>query len=95
VKRPILGLLAAATLSFGVVGTVPAQAAAPPSSSSVPGPAHDDDRGGSRRHDHRYTRQHGHDRVDHDDDHDGDHHDGDHHRRRRRQCDGTIVVCLL
>ena len=44
-KRPILGLLAAATLSLTVVGTAPARAAAPPSAPEAvtATPAHDDD----------------------------------------------------
>jgi hypothetical protein len=85
VKRPILGLLAAATLSFGIVGTAPAGAAAPsPTTATGATPAHGDDDHG--RHD---TRRHGgYQRPYHgDDDHDGD-------RGRRRKCDGLIVVCL-
>jgi hypothetical protein len=94
VKRPILGLLAAATLSLGVVGTAPAQAAAPASlSAPASTPAHGDD---DRRDDHRFTRQHGHGDRDH---HRGRHrdHDGDRdHHRRQRRCEGHLVaICLL
>ena len=86
-KRPILGLLAAATLSLTVVGTAPARAAAPPSAPEAvtATPAHDDDHHGHG--DRSGTRHHY--RPGHDDDH--DHGDGD---GRRRRCAGLIVVCL-
>ena len=89
-KRPILGLLAAATLSIGVVGTAPAGAAAPsPATATVAAtPTHDDDHGNrheSRHHPRRYQRPY------HGDDHDRG---GDGDRGRRRKCDGLIVVCL-
>jgi hypothetical protein len=89
VKRPILGLLAAATLSLTAVGTAPARAAAPPSSPQAVAatPAHDDDHhghGDSPGHRHHY-------RPGHDSD---DHGGGDGDRGRRRRCAGLIVVCL-
>jgi len=89
VKRPILGLLAAATLSLTVVGTAPARAAAPPSAPEAvtATPAHDDDshgHGDRPGHRHHYRPSHG-DHDDHDD------HDGD---GRRRRCAGLVVVCL-
>ena len=85
-KRPILGFLAAAILSLGLLGPSPAQAATSNSGTAVSpvhhdgdGPhkySHPDRQGGTRWHDH-----------DHDGDHDG--HDG------RRRCSGLIVVCLV
>jgi hypothetical protein len=87
VKRPILALLAAVTLSFGVVGTAPARAATPDSTTAaVPTPAH--------HHHHDWD----HDGYDgghrhHPRDYDGDY-DGDRDGRHRRQCAGLIVVCL-
>ena len=88
-KRPILGLLAAATLSLTAVGTAPARAVAPPSAPQAVAatPAHDDDNHGSgespgNRH---------HYRPSHDNDGDGS---GDGDRGRRRRCAGLIVVCL-
>ena len=87
-KRPILALLAAVTLSFGVVGTAPARAATPDSTTAaVPTPAHHHDHDGD--HDGDYDGGHRHHPLDHDGNHDGDRHD---HRRR---CAGLIVVCLL
>lgn len=84
-QRPILGLLAAATLSLGVAGTAPAQATA---SAPLTAPAHDDDRDN-----HRFTRQHGHDSHDDDDDDDHGHHD---RGRRGRRCEGHLItICLL
>jgi hypothetical protein len=81
VKRPILGFLAAATLSFGFVGTAPAL-------------AHDDD-GHSRKHERRYhTPSHGDHDGDHDRDHGRDH-DRDRRGRHRKQCEGLIAICLL
>ena len=86
-KRPILGSLAAALLSLGLlVGPSPARAAASnsPTAATVT-PAHDtgDDHG------HKYSHpdRQGHNRV-HDGDHDRDGHD------RRKRCSGLIVVCL-
>jgi len=88
VKRPFLALLAAVTLSFGVVGTAPARAATPGSTTAaVPTPAHHHDRDHDGDH---YDGGHRH----HPRDYDGDH-DGDHDGRRRRQCAGLIVICLL
>lgn len=79
-KRPILGLLAAATLSFGLFGSAPAF-------------AHDGDdhsRNGheTRQHKRYHTPYHGDDHDDH-----GDHGGG--HGRRRKQCEGLIAICLL
>lgn len=85
-KRPILGLLAAAVLSLGLLGSSPVQAATTPSpAAAMPTPAHDD----GDDHGHKYsahhpqggTRHHGHD--------DDDHHDG---HRRRGPCSGHIVL---
>ena len=84
-KRPILALLAAVSLSLGVVGTAPARAATPDSvTAAVPTPAHDHHRHHDGDHDGSGPHRH------HPRDHDGDEHDG-----RRRQCAGLIVVCLL
>lgn len=82
-KRPILAFLAALTLSIGAFGTLPARAATPDSvTAAIPTPAH------HHGHDHDgYDGPHRH----HPRDDDGDEHDG----RRRRQCAGLIVVCLL
>ena len=81
-KRPILLFLAAVILNIGAVGTAPARAATPYSTSvatAMPTPDHHHHHG----HGHRHHR-------DHDGDGEGDDHDG--HRRR---CVGLIVVCLL
>jgi hypothetical protein len=80
VKRPILGLLAAAILSAGLLGAPAAQ-------------AHEDhDRDGGYKYSHHDGGHHGtrhHWRGDHDGDHDHDRdHDGD------GPCRGLIVVCL-
>ena len=88
-KRPILGLLAAALLSFGLGGLSPARAATPNSPSrAVVTPAHDDDHHDGYKYSHPHhqggTRHHGDDDYGDDDGHDG-------HRRR---CAGLIVVCL-
>ena len=92
-KRPILGFLAAAILSLGLLGSSPVRAATSNSlTAATATPAHDN---GDEEHRHKYShpdRQGGtrvHDR-DHDHDHDG--HDG--HDGRRRRCSGLIVVCL-
>lgn len=94
-KRPILALLAALSLSVGVFGTAPARAATPDSmTQAVPTPAHDH----GHRHDHR-------ERDGHEDGHrhhprdgyrhgDGDGHD-DGHDGRHGRCGGLIVICLL
>jgi hypothetical protein len=87
VKRPILGILVAAVLSLGLLGSSPARAITVHSpTAATMTPAHDSDdhgqkysahygQGGTRWHDH-----------DGDDDDDGGHH--------RRRCSGLIVVCL-
>ena len=79
-KRPILGLLAAAMLTISLAGSTPAWAALP-QLAAAPGatPAH--------HHDHD---SYGHHRGYHHDDGDGDDEGG--HRRR---CHGLVVVCLL
>jgi hypothetical protein len=91
VKRPILGFLAAAIMSFGLLGLSPALAAPPttPTGAVVTPFHHGDDHGHKYSHPHRQggTRHHDHD-WDDDDDHDG----GGHHRRR---CEGLIVICLV
>jgi hypothetical protein len=86
VKRPILGLLAAAMLSLGLLGSSPARAAVShaPTAGMVT-PAHDgDDHGHKYSHPDRQggTRWH---------DHDGD---DDDNGGRPRRCSGLIVVCL-
>jgi hypothetical protein len=83
VKRPILGLLAAAILSAGLLGAPAAQAHE----------GHDHDGGGYKYSHpdggHHGTRHHHRDWGDHDHDRDGDHdHNGD------GACRGLIVVCL-
>lgn len=84
-KRPILGLLAAAMLSLGLLGSSPVQASTAPSPTAATAtPAHDD----GDDHGHKYsahhgqggTRNHGHD----DDDHG--------HHGRRGPCSGLIVL---
>jgi hypothetical protein len=100
VKRPILASLAAATLSLGLLGSAPAQAATSHSpTAATMHPADDLDLPELAVHllD-RVTDAlfHDHD-GDHDGDDDGDHHDRDrdddgHHRRSR--CSGVISVCL-
>ena len=95
-KRPILGLLAAASLMFGVVGVAPAQASAPDSATTIATPAHDSDEG--HKHSHKHGRGHPsrqHHRGFHDDDHDHDHDDHDGDGRRRRRCEGVVVICLI
>jgi hypothetical protein len=88
VKRPILGLLAAAIMSLGLLGPSPARAATSNSvTAATVSPAHDgDDHGHKYSHPDRQggTRWHHHD---HDGDEDG--HD------RRRRCSGLIVICLV
>jgi len=88
VKRPILGLLAAALLSFGLGGLSPARAATPNSSNRPVVTHHDGDDHDGYKYSHPYhqggTRHHGDDDYGDDDGHDG-------HRRR---CAGLIVVCL-
>ena len=83
-KRPILGLLAAAMLSLGLLASSPVQAATSysPTAATVR-PAHDD----GDDHGHKYSAHHGQGGTRHHDDHDGDE-DG-HHRRR---CSGLIVI---
>jgi hypothetical protein len=97
VKRPILGFLAAVTLSFGLVGLSPARATTLDSTAATAVPAHhDDDHDGYKySHPHGHGSGHRHHPRHHwdgdDDDHDG--HDGGHDGHRRR-CAGLIVVCL-
>jgi hypothetical protein len=89
VKRPILAFLAAVILNFGVVGTAPARAATPDSTTAAATPLHHhghghhqgDHDGGSGSHRH------------HPREHDGD--GGDHGGGHRGRCAGLIVVCLL
>lgn len=84
-KRPILGLLAAATLSLGLLGSSPGQAAATPSSPAATAtPAHDD----GEDHGHKYSAHHPQGGTRHHDDDDDDH---DGHGRRGR-CAGLIVL---
>jgi hypothetical protein len=106
VKRPILVLLAAGLLNFGI-GGAPAHAATGDSATAAR-PAHDSHgyRHRDRDQDHWYRdrdhrsrdRDHwsrDHDRGEwhhHDRDHDGD---DDGHDGRRDHCAGLIVVCLL
>ena len=83
-KRPILGLLAAAMLSLGLLGSSPVQAATPSPTAATASPAHDD----GDDHGHKYSAHHGQGGTrhhDHDDDHDGGH-------RRRGPCSGLIVL---
>jgi hypothetical protein len=89
VKRPILVALAAAILNIGVVGSAPARATTPDSTTAAATPAHDHgDRHHYRDHDSRYGSHRHHYRDDDgDDDYDG-------HGRRHR-CAGLIVICLL
>ena len=87
-KRPILGSLAAAIVSLGLLaGPSPARAATSnaPTAATVT-PAHDtgDDHGHKYSHRDRQGSSRRHDR---DHDHDGD-------RDRRKRCSGLIVVCL-
>lgn len=86
-KRPILGLLAAAILSLGLLGSSPVQAATSysPTAATVT-PAHEGD---GEDHGHKYSAHHEQGRTRHHD-HDGD--DDGHHRRR---CSGLIVICLV
>jgi hypothetical protein len=82
VKRPILGLLAAAMLSLGLLGSSPVQAATTPSPATATPAHHDDDNDGhkySARHPQGGTRHHGHD-------------DDDRGHRRRGPCSGLIVL---
>ena len=83
-KRPILGLLAAATLSLGLLGSAPVQAAPAPSpTAATVTPAHDD----GEDHGHKYSAHHGQGGTrhhDHDDGHDG--------HSRRGPCSGLIVL---
>jgi hypothetical protein len=87
VKRPILGLLAAAILSLGLLGTPPVQAATTysPTAATVT-PAHDD----GEDHAHKYSAHHGQGGTRHHD-HDDDDDDDNGHRGRRR-CSGLIVL---
>jgi hypothetical protein len=83
VKRPILGLLAAAMLTISLAGSTPAWAALPqPTAATGATPAH--------HHDHHDGYGHHRDGGHHHDDGDGDDEGG--HRRR---CRGLVVVCLL
>ncbi len=82
-KRPILGLLAAAVLSLGLLGSSPLQAATTPSPTAAPAtPAHDDGDDHGHKHSARHpqggTRHHG--------------HDDDRGHRRRGPCSGLIVL---
>jgi hypothetical protein len=88
VKRPILGSLAAAFLSLGLLGSFPVQAATPRSQTAAQvAPAHDT----GEDHGHKYSAHDGQGGTRHHD-HDDDGHDrGD----RRRRCSGLIVVCLV
>lgn len=92
VKRPILGLLAAAILSLGLLGSSPVQAATTYSpAASTMTPAHDNGDDHPRKHSAR-SRQGGSRFHDHDDDDDdGNGHHGNGHRGRRR-CSGLIVI---
>ena len=91
-KRPILAFLAAVILNFGVVGTAPARAATPDSTTAATTPFHHHGHGHHYGdHDGGYG-SHRHHPRDHDRDGDGDGEDHDGHRRR---CVGLIVVCLL
>jgi hypothetical protein len=86
VKRPILGSLAAAVLSLGLLGASPVQAAGSRSlTAAAVAPAHDT----GEDHGHKYSAHHSQGGTRHHD-HDDDGHD--HHRRR---CSGLIVVCLV
>lgn len=83
-KRPILGLLAAAVLSLGLLGSSPVQAAPTPSPMAATAtPAHDDGSDHGHKHSARHpqggTRHHGHD-------------DDDRGHRRRGPCSGLIVL---
>lgn len=99
-KRPFLGLLAAATLMFGVADIAPAGAAASDTTAAAVAPAHDGDSEGPQRYSHPHgggqpTRHHDRQFYGGNDDH-GYGHDGngDGHGRRRR-CEGLIVICLV
>ena len=82
-KRPILGLLAAAMVSLGLLGS-PVQAASTPSlTAAMATPAHDD--GDDHGHKHSAHSRQGGTRHHGDDDHDGGH-------RRRGPCSGLIVL---
>ncbi len=86
-KRPILGFLAAAILSLGLLGPPPAQAATSNSATAAAvSPAHHDDDDA-----HKYSHPDHQGGTRHHRDHDGD---GDGHGRRRR-CSGLIVICLV
>jgi hypothetical protein len=90
VKRPILGLLAAVILSFGLFGA-PSGAATSNAKAAMMTPAHeghDHDADGGYKYSHPHSREHHgtrhHWRHHHDDD--GDHDDA--------PCSGLIVICL-
>jgi len=86
VKRPILGSLAAAVLSLGLLGASPVLAGTPRAQAAATvAPAHDT----GEDHGHKYSARHGQGGTRHHD-HDDDHDHGD----RRRRCSGLIVVCL-
>ena len=86
-KRPILGFLAAAILSLGLLGPPPAQAATSNSgTAATASPAHHDDHG------HKYSHPDRQGGTRHHHDHDGD---GEGHGDRRRRCSGLIVICLV
>lgn len=83
-KRPILGLLAAAMVSLGLLGSAPVQAATTPSpTAAMATPAHHD--GDDHGHKHSAHNRQGGTRHHGDDDHDGGH-------RRRGPCSGLIVL---
>lgn len=83
-KRPILGLLAAAVLSLGLLGSSPVQAAPTPAPTAATAtPAHDD--GDDPGHKHSARHPQGVTRDDGDDDDDGGH-------GRRGPCSGLIVL---
>lgn len=93
--RRILGLLAAAILGVGLLGTAPTSSATSdlPTAAASPGHDHEDGYKYSHPHGHGHGTRH-HDRNFHDDDDHDDHDDHDGHGRRRR-CEGLIVVCLV
>jgi hypothetical protein len=89
VKRPILGLLAAAIMSLGLLGPSSVRAATSdsPTTTAAVTPAHDN----GDEHGHKYSHRYGQGGTRH---HDHDWDDGDGHDGRRGRCSGLIVVCL-
>lgn len=81
-KRPILGLLAAAVVSLGLLGS-PVQAATPSPTTAMATPSHHDGTDHPQKYSAR-NRQGGTRHHDHDHDHDG--------HRRRGPCSGLIVL---